>query len=214
MKEYKLYIFDLDGTLLDSDPMLVETFHYLYRKFKPSDYVIDEAKITTFSGPQIRDTLAREFPEIDQEVVFQEWRRESRKNYPNFTKLFPGAYDLLSTLVEKKIPTAILTNKHRIAYDEALPAFGLDKLNIYSVCANEAGGLKPAPDGVFQCMKHFGIMNKKDVLYIGDSVFDYDTSKNAGVDFGLVSWTPRKLPKNTEISVKIDSFDEFSRNFL
>ena len=211
MTKYKLYLFDLDGTLLDSDPMLVETFHYLYKKFKPADYVIDEEKIKTFSGPQIRDTLAKEFPETDQEIVFQEWRRESRKNYPNFTKLFPGAYALLSTLVEKKIPTAIITNKHRFAYDEAMPAFGIDKLNIYSVCADEAGGLKPAPDGIFQCMKHFGITNKKDVLYIGDSVFDYNTSKNAGVDFGLVSWTPRELPKNAEISVKIDTFEEFAR---
>ena len=211
MTKYKLYLFDLDGTLLDSDPMLVETFHYLYKKFKPANFVIDEKKIITFSGPQIRDTLANEFPEIDQEIIFQEWRKESRKNYPNFTKLFPGAYALLSTLVENNIPTAIITNKHRLAYDDAMPAFGIDKLKIYSVCAEEAGKLKPAPDGIFKCMEHFGIKDKNDVLYIGDSVFDYETSKNAGVDFGLVSWTPRKLPKNAEISVKIDTFEEFAR---
>ena len=94
MKKYKLYLFDLDGTLLDSDPMLVETFHYLYKKYKPEGYVIDDKKITTFSGPQIRDTLKKEFPEQDQQLMLDEWRKESGKNYPIFTKLFPGTYEV------------------------------------------------------------------------------------------------------------------------
>ena len=96
MKKYKLYLFDLDGTLFDSDPMLVETFHYLYKKYKPADFVIDEDKIITFSGPQIKDTLNQEFPELDQDMLLQEWRVESVKNYPLFTKLFPGAYIWIS----------------------------------------------------------------------------------------------------------------------
>ena len=211
MTKYKLYLFDLDGTLLDSDPMLVETFHYLYKKFKPVDFVIDEEKIVTFSGPPIKLTLAQEFPELDQDMLLEEWRRESKKNYPNFTKLFPGAYELLSTLVEKNIPVAIITNKHRDAYEKAIPIFGIDKLNIYSVCDDEAGRQKPYPDGIFKCMKHFGIEDKNDVIYIGDSVFDYNTSMNAGVHFGLVSWSPRELPKNIRISEKIDSFEEVER---
>ena len=212
IKSYKLYLFDLDGTLLDSDQMLIETFHYLYKKFKPKDFVIDEEKIITFSGPQIKDTLKKEFPELDQQMILEEWRKESKKNYPIYTKLFPGAYALLSTLVENRIPTAIITNKHRDAYVGAIPMFGLDKLNIFSICADESGRLKPYPDGIYKCMEHFGIKDKKDVIYIGDSIYDYETSQNAGVDFGLVSWTPRKLPKNCRISVKIDKFEDLLRN--
>ena len=188
--------------------MLFETFHYLYKKFKSKDFVIDEKKIITFSGPQIRDTLKQEFPELDQSFILEEWRKESKKNYPVFTKLYPGAYEILSTLVEKSVPVAIITNKHRDAYDGAMPIFGIDKLHIFSVCADEAGRLKPYPDGVFKCMEHFGIKNKEDVIYIGDSKFDYDTAKNAGVDCGIVSWSPRKLPENCRISAKIHSFNE------
>ena len=208
MKKYKLYLFDLDGTLLDSDPMLVETFHYLYKKYKPEGYVIDDKKITTFSGPQIRDTLKKEFPEQDQQLMLDEWRKESGKNYPIFTKLFPGTYEVLSTLVEKGIPAAIITNKYREGYIRAMDIFGLDKLNVFSICADEAGKLKPHPDSVFRCMEHFGIKDKKDVIYIGDSKYDYELSKNAGIDFGLVAWSPRKLPENCRISVKIHSFNE------
>ena len=212
MKKYKLYIFDLDGTLLDSDPMLIETFHYLYKKYKPADYVIDDNKIITFSGPQIRDTLLQEFPELDQAMMLRVWREESVKNYPLFTKLFPGTLEFLSALQNKGYQVAIYTNKHRFATDEAFRIFGIDKLGIFSLCGDEASRLKPYPDGIFECMKHFGILNKNEVIYIGDTVYDYNTAMNAGVDFGLVSWTPRKLPENAKISMKIGSFSELARS--
>lgn len=212
MKEYKLYIFDLDGTLLDSDPMLIETFHYLYKKYKPADYVIDDEKIITFSGPQIRDTLLQEFPELDQDMMLKVWREESVKNYPIYTKLFPGAYEILSTLKKKNIPVAVYTNKHRFATDEAFKIFGIDKLNIFSICGDEVEHLKPQPDGIFECMKHFGIFDKKDVIYIGDTIYDYNTAKNAEVDFGIVSWTPRKLPDFAENFQEIHSFSDLVRS--
>ena len=212
MKKYKLYIFDLDGTLLDSDKMLIETFHYLYKKYKPTDYVIDDNKIITFSGPQIRDTLKQEFPELDQEMMLKEWRVESVKNYPKFTKLFPGAIELLSTLVEKGIYTAIYTNKHRFATDEAFKLFGISDLDIWSVTGDDVKTQKPNPEGLEIAMNHFGIKDRKEVIYIGDSVYDARTAENAGVDFGLVSWTPRKLPDNCKIDWKIDSFCDLARS--
>ena len=210
--KYKLYLFDLDGTLLDSDQMLVETFHYLYEVYKPKDFVVDEKKIITFSGPPIRITLAQEFPELDQEELLKIWRRESIKNYPVYTKLFPGALEILSTLVEKNIKCAIVTNKHRVAADEAFKLFGIADLGIWSVSGDDIKEQKPSPEGIFKAMEHFGTKEKRDVIYIGDSVYDARTAENAGVDFGLVSWTPRKLPEDSKITWKIDSFSTLARS--
>ncbi len=212
MKKYKLYLFDLDGTLLDSDQMIIETFHYLYRKYKPEDFVIDEKKLLTFSGPPIRISLKQEFPEIDQDELLKVWRRESIKNYPIFTKLFPGSLEILSTLVEKKYNVAIVTNKHRVAADEAFQLFGIADLGIWSVSGDDIKEQKPSPEGIFLAMDHFGIKDKNEVVYIGDSVYDAKTAENAGVDFALVSWTPRKLPENSKINWKIDSFSEMARS--
>ena len=212
MKKYKLYLFDLDGTLLDSDQMLVETFQYLYKVYKPKDFVVDEKKIITFSGPPIRITLKQEFPELDQEELLKIWRKESIKNYPLFTKLFPGSLEMLSTLVEKNYKVAIVTNKHRAAADEAFKLFGIADLGIWSVSGDDIKEQKPAPEGIYLAMDHFGIKDKKDVVYIGDSVYDAKTAENAGVDFALVSWTPRKLPENAKISWKIDSYSSLVRS--
>ena len=211
MKKYKLYLFDLDGTLLDSDQMLIETFRDLYKIYKPKDFVIDEKKIITFSGPPIKETLQKEFPEYDQEMMLNIWRKESIKNYPLFTKLFPGALEILSTFVEHDIKCAIVTNKHRRAAEEAFKIFGIDKIGVFSVCGDDVVNQKPSPEGIEIAMKHFSISDVSDVLYIGDSVFDCRTAENANVDFCLVGWTPRKLPENAKITWKIHSFSDLVR---
>ena len=212
MKKYKLYLFDLDGTLLDSDQMIIETFHYLYKLYKPADFKVDEAKLLTFSGPPIRITLKQEFPEVDQDELLKVWRKESIKNYPIFTKLFPGTLEILSTLVEKNYKVAIVTNKHRVAADEAFKLFGIADLGIWSISGDDIKEQKPSPEGLFKAMDHFGIKDKSEVVYIGDSIYDAKTAENAGVDFALVSWSPRKLPENTKITWKIDSFSEMARS--
>ena len=59
-------------------------------------------------------------------------------------------------------------------------------------------------------MEHFGIKNKDDVIYIGDGMFDYLTAKNAGVNFGYVTWSPRAIALDAKIDVEIDSYSEFA----
>jgi len=175
---------------------------------------VDEKKIITFSGPPIKDTLKQEFPELNQEEMLQIWRKESIKNYPLFTKLFPGALEALSTIVEKGAKVAIVTNKHRAAADEAFSLFGIDKLDVFTVCGDEVKEQKPDPDGIYVAMNHFDILDKKDVIYVGDSIYDCKTAENAEIDFGLVAWTPRKLPENAKISWKIHSFSDLVRPLL
>lgn len=212
-KKYKLYLFDLDGTLLDSDEMLRVTFHKLYDLYKPDNFVIDDNRILSFSGPQISETLTKEFPEQDLEFMLGEWKKYSRANYIKYASLYPGAFDLLSLMKKKGINIAIVTNKHRYATNYALELVKLSSLNIFCVCADEVSNLKPAPDGIFKAMEHFGATNKNDVIYIGDSIYDYETAKNAGVDFGFVSWSPRKLDKGCKIDINIDSYADFAKDF-
>lgn len=210
--KYKLYLFDLDGTLFDSDEILIVTFHKLYKLFRPGYNVSDE-KILEFSGPKIVDTLANEFPNQDINFMLEQWRKYSRDNYKTYGKLFPGSLELLSKLKEKDIAFGVFTNKHRYATDYSFELTGLDKLGVFAICAEEVENLKPAPDGIYKAMEHFGIKDKKDVLYIGDTVFDYKAATNAGVDFGFVSWSPRKLPEGSKIDVLIESYSDFAKKF-
>lgn len=210
---YKLYIFDLDGTLLDSDRMLLETFRELYKDFRPNYFPSDE-HIYSFSGPQITETLRKEFPDLDQKFMLEKYREYSTKNYDKYVTLYPGAYELLKNMKNKGINFAIVTNKHRYATNYSYKICGVEDLDIFTVCADEVKHLKPRGDGILQCLVHFGITDKHEVIYIGDGQIDYETAQNAGVDFGYVTWSKRKVNKEAKIDLTIDSYPSFAGEIL
>ena len=78
------------------------------------------------------------------------------------------------------------------------------------MCADDVKELKPAPEGIFKAMEHFGVKNKEDVIYIGDCYTDYISAHNAGVDFGYIAWSPRPIKDDIEIDVKIDNYARFA----
>ena len=205
---YDLILFDLDGTLLDSDQMIIETFRELYPLYRPGYNPSDE-HILTFSGPQIHETLKKEFPDGDQEFLRNEFKRLSKKNYEKYCKLFPGVKEMFEELNKQKIPFAIVTNKHRYATDYTYQLLGIEGMVPLTVCADEVEHLKPAPDGVFECMEHFGVKDPQKVLYVGDGKIDYETAKNSGVKFALVDWSPRHLEPGSKIDVHIKNFQQF-----
>ncbi|MBR0193923.1 MAG: HAD family hydrolase [Bacilli bacterium] len=210
---YDLILFDLDGTLLDSDEMIVETFKELYQIFKP-DYHPTREHMLTFSGPQITVTLKNEFPDLDQEVVLNEFRKRSVGNYVKYCKLFPYVKEMFEKLNEKGIHFGIVTNKHRYATDYTYELFHVTGLVPYTVCADEVKHLKPAEDGVVMAMDHFGVKDKEKVLYVGDGQIDYLTAKNAGVKFAFVDWSTRKLPEGAKIDVHIKNYQQFLEEIL
>lgn len=212
-RKYKLYLFDLDGTLLDSDQLLIEVFHKFYSLYKPADFKVDDANILTFSGPQITETLKKEFPEMDQDFMLGEWKKYSSEYTIKCIKLFEGADNLLRLMSEKKIKFGIVTNKHKSATEFTLKVLKIDDLNIYCVCADDVKNLKPNPEGIYKAMEYFDVPNKEDVIYIGDSIYDYLTAKNAGVNFGLVSWSTRELPKDAKVDLLIEKYETFAKDF-
>lgn len=210
---YDLVLFDLDGTLLDSDQMIIETFKELYPLYRPG-YQPSIEHILSFSGPQITETLKKEFPDGDQALLLKEFRERSTKNYDKYAKLYPGVVELLKTLNNKKIPFAVVTNKHRYATDYTYKLFGITDLIPFTVCADEVKHLKPAGDGVLQCMEHFGVKDPQKVIYIGDGQIDYLSAKNAGVKFGYVDWSTRSLEKGTKVDLHIQNYQQFLEEIL
>ena len=210
---YQLILFDFDGTLLDSDQMLVVTFQQLYAKYKPGfDPGIDH--VLAFSGPPIRETLKKEFPDLDQKLMFDEFCKYSNENYVKTSKPFPYVIEMLTSFKKHGVKYGLITSKARKATNYVLDLLGLSNLLDYSICGDEVSQVKPSPEGLFKAMEHFGVTNKDEVIYIGDSMFDYLTAKNAGVKFGYVTFSPRKLDSNCKIDVLIDSFKEFEKEVI
>ena len=210
---YKLFLFDFDGTILDSDQMIVVTFKQLYDKYRGGKQAPLE-HVLTFSGPPIKRTLKQEFPDLDQDMMFNEFVKYSTVNYDKYVKPFPYVIEMLKAFKKHGIKYGLITSKARGATDYALKLTHLDELFDFVVCSDEVKNVKPDPEGVLLAMKHFNVLNKNEVLYIGDNMFDYLTSKNAGVKFGYVTFSPRKLDKDAHIDVSIDNFKKFKEDVL
>lgn len=205
---YKVILFDFDGTLLDSDQMLVVTFQELYDLYR-KDYHPSLDHMLTFSGPPIKDTLKKEFPDMDQEFILKEYLSRSVKNYDKYVKPFPYVKEMLKSLKENNIPFGLITSKAKDATNYALKITGLEGLFDFKICADEVSKAKPDPEGILLALKHFNVLNKSDAIYIGDTMYDYLTAKNAGVKFGYVTFSPRKMEDNLHYDLVIDSFKDF-----
>lgn len=203
-KKYNVILFDMDGTVADSDPMIKEAMHILYDKYRHGVRTPD-SEIIYFSGPPIRDTLKKEFPDLDQNFIFDEFHHESFKLYATHVFAYPHSKEVLSDLKKEGFKLGIVTNKIHSLTEYALTCIGLEGIFDLIIGINDVWEPKPAGEGILKAIAYFN-EDKKHTLYVGDNKSDLDTANNAGVDCCLVSWGPRKLDPNLKPEFKISSY--------
>jgi len=190
--KYTHVVFDMDGTLIDTDLMLVETMMVLFRKYRPG-YKVSLSTLIYFSGPPIEDTLATYFPGLDHKAIIQEFKDVSLDYYAKNAMLFPDTISTLSKLRERGVHLGIFTNKHRDRTLATLQMLGLESYFDYVVGYDDVKKPKPDPEGLFACLKHYHVAKEK-MLFVGDTIYDYQAATAAGVPVALTAWTLRKFP--------------------
>ncbi len=188
MGKYKLLIFDMDGTILDTLKDLTLSTNYALKKCGLA--LRSENEVRSFVGNGIRKLIERAVPEnCPKETitkVFSVFNDYYKNHCFDFTKSYPGITDMLKKLTQKGYKTAVLSNKADYAVKELSDKF-FGGLFDYSAGVKENMKTKPSPDGVFEIMRNFNIP-PENTLYIGDSEVDILTAKNAGVDCISVDW--------------------------
>ena len=192
MAKYKVLLFDLDGTLCDTDEMIVQTMHAIYKDFKPVKERIRE-ELYYFSGPPIRDTLANEFPDQDGDYMYEVFKKVSKAFYKDYVYPYKDEIEVLKALKQKGYLLGVVTNKGLPLTLYSLEICHIDGLFDVVISADDVSIPKPDPSGIYKALEKLNIKNKEEVLYIGDNDIDYITATNAGVDTLLVTWGPRKI---------------------
>ena len=203
-RKYDVLMFDMDGTIADTDPMLFETFKILYAKYRNGKSKSKE-EIYYFSGPPIRDTLKNEFPEVDQDILFKEFHDISYSFYDTHIFPYPHCREVLKELKEDGFHLAVVTNKQHDLAVVVLKNLHLDDLIDYVVGFNDVSKGKPDKEGIMKAINHYGSDISK-ALYVGDNALDFYTAENAQVDCCLVNWGPRVLPSDIYPKYKISSY--------
>ena len=192
MNKYKVLLFDLDGTLCDTDEMIVQTMFAIYKDYQPTK-VRTREELYYFSGPPIRETLAREFPNQDPEEMYEVFKRVSKGFYPKCVKAYQDEVKVLTALKENGYRLGVVTNKGSPLTLYSLELCGINHLFDVIISADDVGIPKPDPTGIFKALEKLSVSNKDECLYLGDNDIDYETASNAGVETLLVTWGPRKI---------------------
>ena len=213
MNKYRVILFDLDGTLCDTDEMIVQTMFAIYKDYKPR-IVRTREELYYFSGPPIRETLKREFPNYSADEMYDAFKRISYDFYAPYVKAYEGEVEVLKELKDKGYVLGVVTNKGLPLTIYSLELCGIKDLFDVIVTADDVAIPKPDPTGVFDAMKKIGIKDKKDVLYIGDNDIDYFTADNAQVDALLVTWGPREIKCLDKAKYQAKSYNEMREILL
>ena len=207
MRKYKVLLFDLDGTLCDSDEMLIQSFFVLYKKYRPVKIRTRE-ELIYFSGPPIKKTLTDEFPDYPFEEIYEAFKVTSKELYLPYVKPFDGEIEILKKLREAGYLLGVVTNKGAPLTKYSLEVCHIEDLFDVVISADDVNAPKPSPLGIDKALERLAIADKDKVLYIGDNDIDYETATNAGVDALLVTWGPRKIKRVRDAKYAVSSYNE------
>lgn len=187
--KYDTYIFDLDGTLLDTLQDLANAVNYALRQHAMPEHSIDDVR--RFVGNGVRLLMERAVPDgagnPQFEAAFSTFRQYYLEHSLDTTRPYDGIPELLRALRQRGCRLAVVSNKMMAATQELCAHF-FPQIEV-AIGEHEAEGIrkKPAPDTVREALRQLGVTTKN-AVYVGDSDVDIETAYNSGLPCISVLW--------------------------
>lgn len=181
----KAVLFDLDGTLLNTNNLIIESFKHTYRKHLNLE--VEDDEIIQCFGEPLTQTLKR-YSENNLEEMIDTFRRYNYENHDKMTSIIEGVEDTLEALKAKKHKIAVVTSKREIMVKKGLHLFGIEKYFDAIITPEMTDYHKPNPEPIYRACNDLNISPKNSIM-VGDSAFDILCGKNAGSETCLVNYT-------------------------
>ena len=192
--KYQTYIFDLDGTLLDTLGDLAASCNHALKVNGMPERTIDEVR--QFVGNGVAKLIERAVPsgtsDERREAVLQSFRSYYLEHSEDTTKPYEGIMEMLQALRQKGCRVAVVSNKFMEA-TQALCRHYFGNLVEVAIGENEHIRKKPAADAVLEALQQLGV-GPEGGVYVGDSDVDILTARNAALPCISVLWGFRDRP--------------------
>ena len=184
MKNIKLIIFDLDGTLVDAYAAIGSSFNYVMRKL-----VLKQQSISTVRrlvGWGDINLLKPYVRQGDLKYALSLYRRHHKYSLLKHAHLYPYARSLLRRLRKKGYKLAVASNRPSKFSRILLRHLNIGIFFDYVLCADQIRSGKPNPEILNKIVKRFAF-NKSQALYVGDMVIDAQAGKRAKINTVIVT---------------------------
>ncbi len=188
MRRYQAVLFDLDGTLVDSIGLILDSFHHALAAFDVPR-VADDVLLATIGTP-LRGALARWAPdETTTDRMLEAYRDYYVLQHDARVRAYPGVVDAVHALLDAGTRLAVVTSKNRVGTLRSLRAVGLDEVLATRVTSDDVTNAKPHREPVDRALALLGA-DASSALFVGDSLHDMHAGRAAEVATGAALWGP------------------------
>ena len=218
-KMYQFVLFDLDGTILNTIPLIIDTYLAAYRAHQLEPPTIDHIK--SGIGIPLKTYIEQTVPGPLVEAYTKTYRRINAGHVTTRIGVFTAARHLLEDLKNAGVPMGIMTSKARQAAVDSLEQFELLDYFIFVRGSEDSAEHKPSPQPILDAVQAAeGILKHPlplaEVLYVGDNAMDIRSANRAGCPVGIVAWTQmdrQQLAKAGD-SFTVASFSDLTDRFV
>ncbi len=180
-------LFDFDGTLVDTTEMIHQSMRHATSSVLGRDDIPREMLLANVGQP-----LPRQMELIDTEnaeSLLEAYRSHHERHHDALIREFPGVEESLDRLGSAGIKVAVVTSKRRASVEMALEIFpGLRNVVDRFVTMEDTTHHKPHPEPLLRALQLLGGIPRERAAYVGDSPFDVQAAKAAGLTSVAVSW--------------------------
>lgn len=177
-------LFDLDGTLIDTNDLIIKSFLHTLEKYYPKQYQRED--VLPFIGPSLMETFGGLDP-VKMEEMIQTYRDFNISNHDLLVTEFEGVFETIKTLKEKGYKLGIVTTKMMNVVAMGLKLTDLEQFFEVIVALDHVKNAKPDPEPVFLALEQLG-SRPEEAMMVGDNYHDVLAGKNAGTKTAGVAW--------------------------
>jgi pyrophosphatase PpaX len=187
MPKLRTVLFDLDGTLIDSVRLILDSYHHTLAAHGLPPRT--DADWLEGIGTPLSVQFAAWHDSGLLDALIATYREYNLKHHDRMVTVYPGVVDVIQELKREGLATGLVTSKNRSGAVRGLTLARLESLMDVLVCADEVDNPKPHPEPVEKAVRLLDA-DPAATIYVGDSIHDMRSGRAAGVGTAAVLWGP------------------------
>lgn len=183
---YSTVLFDLDGTIIDTNELIIQTFLYTLESYFPGKFSRED--VLPHLGQTLFEQMERFGGKERVDELVAHYREYNIRMHDELVRDFPYVLEVLEELKRIGVTMGVVTTKMQKTAYMGMALYGIDKYMKTTVTYESTPEHKPHPAPVLKAIQELGADPAK-TLMVGDSEYDIQAGQSAGVATAGVAWS-------------------------